>query len=297
MKKTKVLLVSLVLVLGMLVGCTTETVSKEGKKGDPNKKAVLVISFGTSYNETRAKTIEATEQKISEAFPEYDFKRAFTSQFIIDKLKERDGLEIDNVEQAMQKLVDEGYGEILIQSLHVMNGAEYDDTIEVVEAYKNKFSNMSFGSPLLTSSEDYLEVVDALVTEIPELKEGEALFFMGHGTHHYSNSAYACLDYTFKYKGYDDIYVGTVEGYPSIDTLIEITKDKNYKKIYLMPLMIVAGDHANNDMAGDEDDSWKMILDNEGYEVEPILKSLGEMESIQNIYIKHLNDAIENKEE
>ncbi|WP_082760081.1 sirohydrochlorin cobaltochelatase [Abyssisolibacter fermentans] len=303
MKKLLLLLLVSVLSFSLLAGCsnskttgTEQNNEKEVSKCDPNKKAVLVVSFGTSHNETRKLTIEATEAKIAKAFPDYDFKKAFTSQFIINKLKKRDGLEIDNVKQALEKLVSEGYGEVLIQSLHVMNGAEYHDTLELVNNYKDKFEKITFGNPLLTSPEDYMNLVDVLSKEIPTLKEDEALFFMGHGTHHFSNSAYACLDYTFKYKGYDNIYIGTVEGYPSLDTLLDITKDKNYKKIYLMPLMVVAGDHAKNDMAGDEEDSWKMILESKGYKVEPIIKGLGQIEGVQDLYIQHLKDSLNTQE-
>ncbi|WDV44788.1 sirohydrochlorin cobaltochelatase [Clostridiaceae bacterium M8S5] len=274
----------------VLIGCTNSQIISKNVQN--SKRAVLVISFGTSHNETRKLTIEATENKIAKAFPGYDLKRAFTSEFIIKKLKKRDNLEIDNVKEALDKLVKNGYSEVIIQPLHIMNGSEYHDTLKIVGEYKDKFKKVNFGNPLLTSPDDYINLVDALSTEMPNLKENEALFFMGHGTHHFSNSAYACLDYTFKYKGHENVYVGTVEGFPTLDTILKITKNKGYKKVYLMPLMLVAGDHATNDMAGKDDDSWRSILESKGYAVEPILKGLGQIESVQELYVNHLKESL-----
>lgn len=301
MKKVIGLLLALMLVMALLAGCSTGSGSESPneqseapiEKGDVENKALLVVSFGTSYNDTRAVTIEATEKVLSDAYPDYEFVRAFTAQIIIDKLKERDGLEIFNIEEAMDYLVENDFGTIVVQPLHVMNGAEYDDLMAVIDEYEDNFSDIKIGKPLLSSTEDFENVVEVVAGEMPELQEGEALLLMGHGTHHHANTAYSALDYMFKYKGYDNVYVGTVEGFPTLNSIIEQIEDKNYTKLYLMPFMIVAGDHANNDMAGDEEDAWKMILKGEGYDIEPILMGLGQMEGIQQMYLEHLESAIE----
>lgn len=257
------------------------------------KKAILVVSFGTSYNDTRQKTIDAIENDIKNAYPDYEIIRAFTSQTIINKLKERDSLVIYNVKEAMEKLIKDGFDTVICQPTHIMNGYEYDDMVSEVSEYKSKFKFLAFGTPLLTSTKDYKAVANILSNEIPELQINEALVFMGHGTEHYANSAYAALDYHFKDNGNKNIFVGTVEGYPDLDTILKQMKSFNPKKIYLMPLMVVAGDHATNDMAGDEQDSWKITFKKQGYEVEVILKGLGEIQAIRQIYINHVKDAID----
>jgi len=263
------------------------------KLGDPNKKAVLVVSFGTSYNESREKTIGSVEKKIAEAFPDYDQKRAFTSQIIIDKLAQRDNEKIDNVEEAMKKLVDEGYGTLVVQPTHVMNGEEYDEMKELTEPFEKKFVSVKYGMPLLTSSDDYKDVVNAIVKDTPQLSDKTcAVVFMGHGTEHFANSAYSALDYRFKAMGYDNAFVGTVESYPDLDKIKEDLAKFKPKKVVLVPFMIVAGDHANNDMAGDEEDSWKTRLKKEGYEVECVLKGLGEYTGIQDMFVDHCKDAL-----
>lgn len=270
----------------------------ETEKGDVNKKAVLVVSFGTSYNESREKTINAVENTIANAFADYDQKRAFTSQTIIDKLATRDNEQIDNVEQAMQKLVDEGYGTVVIQPTHVMNGKEYDEMKELTAPYEDKFVSIKYGKPLLTSSEDYETLINAIVAETPQIADKEtAVVFMGHGTEHFANATYSALDYRFKAMGYDNVFIGTVEGYPDIDKVKADLSSYNPKKVVLLPLMIVAGDHANNDMAGDEEDSWKTQLKKEGYEVECIVKGLGEYKGIQEMFAQHCNAALNEEAE
>ncbi|WP_099192754.1 sirohydrochlorin cobaltochelatase [Tepidibacter mesophilus] len=260
-------------------------------KKDPNKKAVLVMSFGTSYADTRKVTIEATEQKIDKAFPNYEMRRAFTSNMIIKKLKERDNIEVDNPSQALEKLKQDGFSEVIVQPLHVMNGFEYDDLAKVVSQYEGIFDKIKMGTPLLTSIQDYKDLVEALKTQIEEPKHNEVVVFMGHGTHHYSNSTYACLDYMLEDMGVN-AYVGTVEGYPEIDSVIKKLKKNNIEKVILMPLMLVAGDHANNDMAGDEEDSWKSILKKEGFVVETYLHGLGENKKVQDMYVNHAKEAM-----
>ena len=289
----------MVLIAGMVLSACQPAASAPAEvkiNNNADKKALLVVSFGTSYSDTREKTIDASEKKLAEAFPEFDQKRAFTSQTIIDILKDRDGIEINNVTQAMDELFAEGYGEVLVQPLHVINGAEFHDLITELAPYQDKFAKLVVGEPLLSSSDDYKAMVAAVETVMPELGENEAVVFMGHGTHHPANSAYAALDYVFKAEGLPNAYVGTVEGYPSLEDVMYWLEVDGIEKITLMPLMVVAGDHAQNDMAGDEDESWKVILKSAGYEVDTLLIGLGELEGIQQMYIEHAQAALEGEE-
>ena len=261
--------------------------------GDPEKKAILVVSFGTSYADTRAVTLDAIEENIAQTFPDYDVKRAFTSQTIIDKLAERDGLEINNVTEAMEELAQEGYGTVICQPTHVMNGLEYDDMVAEVSAFANQFDTIKFGTPLLTSMEDYQQVAEILANQFPDLQDNEAVVLMGHGTTHYANAAYPALDYVLKEQGHDNYYVGTVESYPNLDTILPHLEENQYTKVYLVPLMITAGDHATNDMASDEEGSWKTELRKAGFEAEPILRGLGEYPEIQDMFAQHVQQAID----
>lgn len=272
------------IIMGIVSGC---------QSADRNKKAMLVVSFGTSYADTRAVTIEATEKRFEEKFAGYDVFRAFTSQTIINILSERDNIEVMNVKEAMEHLKKEGYGQVVVQSLHIMNGAEYDDLVEVVREYEKDFSSVSIGKAMLTSHEDYEKTIEALENQLPQLAENEAVVFMGHGTHHEANAVYAALEYAFHAKGHENVFVGTVEGFPVIDDIKRQLKKNNISKVTLMPLMLVAGDHAQNDMAGDEEDSWKVILRKEGYDVDIYMHGLGENEGIQNIFIEHAEMAID----
>ncbi len=296
--KSFVLLLVLTVVVGGFSACSKSVATESDavtKVGDPDKKAILVVSFGTSYNDTRAKTIDAIEQKVKDIFSgEYDVRRAFTAQIIIDKLEERDDLEIDNVEQAMQKFVDEGFGTLFIQPTHIMNGEEYDELCAAVEPYEENFDTLRIGKPLLTTTEDYEKLVGFVKEDTKDLnKEDTAVVFMGHGTPHFANATYACLDYHMKHEIADNYYVGTVEGYPTIDEVLADVEKQNAKKVVLLPFMIVAGDHANNDMGGDEEDSWKTQFKQAGYEVEVVLKGLGEYEGVQNMVVEHLQAAID----
>lgn len=256
------------------------------------KKAVLVVSFGTSYHETRKKTIDACEDKIREGLKDYDFNRAYTSNMIIRKLKNRDGIYIENPIQALDRLYEEGYKEVIVQTLHIICGEEYTKLKEQVESYQDKFEKIILGRPLLTYIEDYKEAVEALEYQIPKMEEDEAVVFMGHGTFHESHSAYPALEYMLRDHGIN-AYVGTVEGYPELDQVIRRLKEDNIKTLNLMPFMLVAGDHAINDMAGDEDDSWKTLLEEEGFNIKIHLKGLGENPYIQDKFMKHANDCIE----
>ncbi|MEG1311101.1 MAG: sirohydrochlorin cobaltochelatase [Romboutsia sp.] len=256
------------------------------------KKAVLVVSFGTSYKETREKTIEACENKIKQGLLGYDFYRAFTSNMIIKKLKNRDGIEIENPIQALDRLHNEGYKEVIVQTLHIICGEEFNKLKEQIEIYKDKFDKIILGRPLLTYIEDYKEAVSAIETQIPKMKEDEAVVFMGHGTFHESHASYPALEYMMRDAGVN-AYVGTVEGYPELDQVIYRLKENNINTVNLMPFMLVAGDHAINDMAGDDEDSWKTRLEGYGFNVNIHLKGLGENYYIQEKFMNHANDCIE----
>lgn len=256
------------------------------------RKAILVVSFGTSHNDTCKKTIEEIERDIHHAFPEYAIYRAFTSKMIIKMLENRDGIHICTVTQAMEKMIQDGIEQVIVQPTHILNGIENDIMIHDVNLYKEKFSSILFGAPLLSETKDYWQVINGFVKRMPKLNPNEAIVCMGHGTEHYTNATYAALNYMFKSVGYHNIYVATVEAYPSLGDIIEKLREKNYRKIILVPFMIVAGNHVKNDMAGDEEDSWKVILENEGFEVGCILEGLGENSDIRNIFIEHINAVL-----
>ena len=257
---------------------------------------LLVVSFGTSYNDSRRLTIGAIEDKIEKAFPDYSVRRGFTSQIIIDHVNKRDNVKIDNVGEALDRAVANGVKNLVIQPTHLMNGLEYTDLVNEVAEYSDSFDKVSVGEPLLTSDDDFNKVVKAITDATKEYDDGEtAICFMGHGTEADSNSVYAKIQTMLTDAGYANYYVGTVEATPSLDDVLEKVKANSaYKKVVLEPLMIVAGDHANNDMAGDEDGSWKKTFEDAGYEVNCVVKGLGEMEAIQDIFVEHAKAAVEN---
>lgn len=286
MKKVLVVVLITLLMVTMFGGCTKKTMT------DASKKAILVVSFGTSYADTRELTIEATENRFKQEFADYDVYRAFTSQTIINILKDRDKIEVMNVKEALEALKKDKYSKVVIQPLHVMNGAEYDELVKATNEYVECFDELIVGRALLSSVDDYAGTIKALEGQLPSLNKDEAVVFMGHGTHHHANSVYAAFEYALHDCGFNNVFVGTVEGYPAFEDVLERLEENNIRKVILMPFMLVAGDHASNDMAGDEDDSWKTMLKKAGYEVEIYLHGLGENEGIQNIYIQHAKDAM-----
>ncbi len=308
-KKIVSVLLALGMMMALLTACSqdTESTSEEttaAESGETMKveditvynkqenpeTVILVVSFGTSFNDSRVKTIGGIESAIAKAFPNVEVRRAFTSQIIIDKLAERDGVEIDNVTQALDKLVADGVKNLVVQPTHLMNGFEYTDLQEDLEKYSNNFKSIKIGNPLLTSDADYEAVIKAITEDMKDYDDGStAIAFMGHGTEADSNGVYAKLQEKITAAGYKNFVIGTVEATPSIDDVVKFAKDGGYKRVVLHPLMVVAGDHANNDMAGDEEDSWKSILEKEGFEVVPVLEGLGQNEAIQQIYVSHVS--------
>ena len=259
------------------------------------KPVILVVSFGTSYNDSRHITIGAIEDAIREAYPDYDVRRAFTAQIIIDKLAERDGIVIDNFEQAMDKLVEEGVQKVIVQPTHLMAGYEYTDVLNSLQSnYADKFDAIVLGDPLLTSDEDYSEVVEAICDATAEYDDGQtAICFMGHGTEADSNGDYAHLQQVLTDAGHTSYFVGTVEATPTFDDVVEAAQAAGFTKAVLRPLMVVAGDPANNDMADTEDpDSFASKFIAAGFEVECVVEGLGQLVAIDDIYVRHVADAI-----
>lgn len=253
---------------------------------------ILVVSFGTSYNDSRRLTIGAIENAIENVLTDFSVRRGFTSQIIINHVKKRDNVIIDNVEEALNRAVDNGVKKLVIQPTHLMNGLEYDELMEEAQKFSAKFDKVAVGEPLLTSEEDFDKVVKAITEATKEYDDGKtAICFMGHGTEAESNSIYSKMQTKLKDGGYNNYYVGTVEAEPTLDDVLALVKQGNYERVVLRPLMVVAGDHANNDMAGDDDDSWKSVFEKEGYKVECVVEGLGQLQDIQNIFVDHAKAA------
>lgn len=288
-------------VLFALMGMATSFSVSQAAEAPTVKKAILVVSFGTTYADTRKVTTDAVEAKIKAAFSEYDVRHAFTSRIIIKKLAERDGIVVDTEKQALEKLKAEGYKEIVIQPLHVEAGDEYSKLMRIVDKYEKSFDKVSVGRPILyytgqegEKPDDYAIAIKALQDQLPKLGKNEAVGLMGHGGVNPSNTAYAALQLKLQDAGLKNVFVFTVEGYPTYENMVTALKANKIKKITLMPFMLVAGDHAQNDMAGDEKDSFKSQLTAAGFQVEAYIHGLGENKGIQDIYVQHVKDAIEN---
>ena len=263
-----------------------------------NKKdGILVVSFGTSYEDTRKKTIDAIETAIQKAHPHIPVYSAWTSRMIRTKLFKNTGEKIYSVEEALAQMEKDGISNVFVQTTHVINGIEYETMKKDAGAWECHFDSIAFGKPLLSSTEDMRELIRMIADAFSEIIDSDtasetALVLMGHGTEHHSNTGYAALDYMFKEMGYPNIHVGTVESYPSLAQIIPLLKNAPVKTVHLAPLMIVAGDHASNDMAGSSKDSWASQLTCAGYEVACHLKGLGQYSDVPRLFLKHLEEIL-----
>lgn len=255
------------------------------------KQAILVVSFGTTHEDSEQKTILAVEQAVRRAYPSYRVAGAYTSGMIIRSLAKR-GRVVDTPAQALEKLLADGVTDVTIQPTHLIPGDEYDKLCAAAEPFRDRFEHFRMGKPLLYSTEDMQQVAEIIAEEYAPA-EDEVLVLMGHGTGHHVNAVYPAMDYIFKAQGHANIFVGTVEGYPDLETLCsQVKKETGKTRVALVPMMLVAGDHANNDMAGDQPDSWKNIFARGGFEVKTVIRGLGELKPVQELYLKHLAQAL-----
>lgn len=258
------------------------------------EKELLVLSFGTSFNDSRRLTIGAIENDLEKAFPDYSVRRGFTANIIIDHVNRRDGILIDDVDAALQRAIDNNVKTLVVQPTHLMDGLEYNDLLEQVGAKSDAFDKVVFGKPLLTSDDDFKRVETAITDWTKDYDDGKtAICFMGHGTEAASNAVYQKMQDLLTADGFKNYYVGTVEASPSVDDVLKQVQAGDYERVILEPLMVVAGDHANNDMAGDEEDSWKSVFEDAGYKVECLVRGLGENEAIRKLYVEHAQAAID----
>ena len=257
------------------------------------EKELLVVSFGTSFNDSRRMTIGGIERALQRAFPDWSVRRAFTSQIIIDHVKNRDGEVIDNVAEALDRALENGVKTLVVQPTHLMHGYEYTDLVEELAGYADAFESITVGEPLVNSEEDFALTAAVLADVTADYDDGKtAIVYMGHGTEAASNEIYAKMQQIMTAAGYENYFIGTVEAKPSVDDVLALVQAGSYARVVLRPMMIVAGDHANNDMAGDEEDSWKSVFEAAGYDVECILQGLGQSRVIQQMFVQHTADAI-----
>ena len=255
---------------------------------------LLVLSFGTSFNDSRRLTIGAIEDALEKAFPDYSVRRGFTANIIIDHVKRRDNEVIDDVKEALDRAQKNGVKTLVVQPTHLMDGLEYNDIVNEIASYSDAFDKVVIGKPLLTTADDFKRVENAIVDWTKDYDDGKtAICFMGHGTEAESNSVYAKMQDMLTADGHTNYFVGTVEASPSVEDVLKKVKEGGYEKVVLEPLMVVAGDHANNDMAGDDEDSWKSIFEAEGFKVECLLRGLGENEDIRKLYVEHAQAAVD----
>ena len=299
-------------------GRDTGDASKDDPLNEDNigENEILVVSFGTSFNNSRAEDIGGVEKALQAAYPDWSVRRAFTAQIIINHVQARDDEKIDNMDQALERAVDNGVKNLVVQPTHLMHGAEYDELTEAVENYKDKFESVKIAEPLLGEvgadetaiNEDKAAVAEAITAEAVKTagfdsldaakEEGTAFVFMGHGTSHTAKISYSQMQTQMEQLGYENVFIGTVEGEPedtACEAVIEKLKNAGYKKVILRPLMVVAGDHANNDMAGDDDDSWKSQFEASGAfdSIDTQIAGLGEIDAIQQLYVAHTQAAID----
>ena len=305
MKKLFALLIALVLALTCVVALAEEKEDEENyETGDASldlvrnedeigESELLVISFGTSFNDSRRLTIGGIEGAIAEAIPDFSVRRGFTAQIIIDHVERRDGIHIDNVTEALDRAVSNGVKKLVVQPTHLMHGFEYDELMATLGEYADAFEQVVVGEPLLTSDDDFARVAQVLVDVTKDYDDGQtAIVYMGHGTEHEYNKVYAQMQEVLTGMGAENYYIGTVEAEPSLDDVVAAIADKGYTRVVLRPMMVVAGDHANNDMAGDEEDTWKTVLTDAGYEVVCVLEGLGQVPEIQQLYVEHAQAAV-----
>lgn len=257
------------------------------------KKAILTVSFGTSYPDTLEKTIVPIENDLAAAFPDRMHARAFTSKMIIRKIARRDGVQIDTVPQALERLLGKGVTDVLIQPTHVIPGEEWEILCAEAAPYRSRFEKMTIGSPLLLTIDDHQAVAEALLTALPEKTPNQAVVLMGHGSEHHANSVYATLEYRLHDMGRTDVLIGTVEGYPGFPEVSRRLRERNVRDVFAAALMVVAGDHAKNDLAGEDSDSWKSMLEQQGYRVHCSLAGMGENPEIRKIFVRHAEMALQ----
>lgn len=289
MKRLNVLVVATALLFCMSTGVAVASHHGDNKE---QKKGILLVAFGSS-EESAQVSFENIDKKVKAAYPDIPVKWAYTSHIIRKKLAGQGKL-LDSPEVALAKMIDDGFTHVAVQSLHTIGGAEYHDVRKIVGSFQDMggFESLILGYPLLATQKDMVRVVDAILATIPkERKKDEAVVLMGHGTHHPANAFYAALMFQLQLKD-PNIYLGTVEGYPDLDTVLTLLKKNKIKKAYLMPFMSVAGDHAKNDMAGDEDDSWKSILTKAGIKCVPVLKGTAEFDQFVDIWVDHLGGPL-----
>ena len=275
---------------------------------------LLVVSFGTSFNDSRVADIKGIEDALQAAYPDWSVRRAFTAQIIINHIQARDGEKIDNMTQALDRAVANGVKNLVVQPTHLMHGAEYDEMCEAIEQYKDKFESVSIAEPLLgevgsdatvinadkeavAKAITAAAVADSGFESLDAAKDaGTAFVFMGHGTAHVAKVTYSQMQTQMQNLGYENVFIGTVEGEPeetSAEAVIEAVKAAGYTNVVLRPLMVVAGDHANNDMAGSDDDSWKTMFEAAGFTVDCQIHGLGEIADVQALYVAHTKAAID----
>lgn len=266
-------------------------------QGLADKDAIVVMTFGTTFAENRAKTINATIEGIKAAHPGVKVVTAYTSHIIIDRVAANEGIKYPTPEEALAQLKAEGYTRVALTTLDVIPGMEYNYKLGVFNSYKQDFKKMTIGTPLMywqgqeEQADDVTEVLEAFATQFPKTKKGEGIVMMAHGTPNIANAYYAVIQEKLQEMGYDNVFIETVEGWPSLETIIPKLKAKKIKKVTIMPFMMVAGDHANNDMAGSEEDSHKSILEKEGIKVEAYIHGLGENEAVRNVFVERANAA------
>ena len=275
---------------------------------------LLVVSFGTSYNDSRVNDIKSIEDTLQEAYPDWSVRRAFTAQIIINHIQARDGEKIDNMTQALERAVANGVKNLVVQPTHLMHGAEYDEMCAAIDAYRDNFDAVSIAEPLLgevgsdasvinADKEAVAKAVTAAAVEasgfdsLEAAKEaGAAFVLLGHGTAHVARVSYSQMSTQMQQLGYENVFIGTVEGEPeetACESVIEEVRAAGYTTVILRPLMVVAGDHANNDMAGSDDDSWKPMFEDAGFTVDCQIAGLGGIADIQALYIAHTQAAID----